>query len=260
MTNHITKSDYSGKYSVETDDLNKHFGDLHAVKNLNIKVESGCFYGFLGPNGAGKSTTIKMLTGLMSPSSGTMTLLEKSMLSESLAIKSKLGVVSEDLCLFEHLTAREYLTFVARMYRLPKKTMEDRIDELLELMNLQDTEKKLVVEFSHGMKKKTALAAALIHNPELLFLDEPFEGIDAIASRDIRNILTSLISRGSTIFLTSHILEIVERLCTHVGIISDGELVCQKNLEELKGKSSLEDIFIEAVGESEEIAPSLSWI
>ena len=248
------------EYCVETFDLTKRFGDLCAVDHVDLRVERGSFYGFLGPNGAGKSTTIKMLTGLMASTSGSARLLGRDLSTDALAIKERIGVVPEDLCLFQNLTAREYLTFMARMYRVPKPVYTVRRDELLNLLGLDDTGKTLVLEFSHGMKKKLSIAAALIHDPELLFLDEPFEGIDAIASRTIRTVLDRMIQRGSTIFLTSHILEIVEKLCTHVGIIAGGKLVRETRLDELSAGGTLEQAFVEVVGEPEKAAVGLSWL
>jgi ABC-2 type transport system ATP-binding protein len=248
------------EYCIETFGLTKDFGELRAVDNVDLRVERGSLYGFLGPNGAGKSTTIKILTGLMAPSAGAARLLGRDLARDSLAIKGRTGVVPEDLCLFENLTAREYLTFMARMYRVQKDLIGSRCDELLALMNLDDTRKTLTIEFSHGMKKKLSLAAALIHDPELLFLDEPFEGIDAIASRTIRGVLERLIQRGATIFLTSHILEIVEKLCTHVGIIDKGRLVKQTPLAELAAGGSLEQAFVEVVGAPEQPHTALSWL
>ena len=247
-------------YCIETVGLTRDFGALRAVDHVDLRVERGCFYGFLGPNGAGKSTTIKMLTGLLAPTSGSATILGMDLEHNPLGIKQKLGVLPEDLCLFENLTAREYLTFIGRMYGLQRDVIAGRCDELLDLMDLIENEKMLVLEFSHGMKKKLSLAAALIHDPELLFLDEPFEGIDAIASRTIRRVLDRLVQRESTIFLTSHILEIVEKLCTHVGIIHEGKLVTQGPLADLAHGASLEQAFIAAVGEPEETPTGLSWL
>src|ERR1700675_4121079 len=149
-----------------------------------------------------------------------------------------MGVIPEDLALFDNLTAREYLTFVGRMHLMPRDTIRSRIEQLLPLLDLQDEEKKLAVEYSHGMKKKLALAAALLPNPDLLFLDEPFEGVDAVTSRVIRDLLAGYVARGSTVFLTSHVLEIVEKLCTHVGIIVKGALVEQASMEALRQGSS----------------------
>jgi ABC-2 type transport system ATP-binding protein len=226
-------------------------------------VRSGCFYGFLGPNGAGKSTTIKMLTGLLAPSAGSIKILgiDVSDPAQALAVKQRVGVVPENLALFDNLTAREYLTFIGRMYLLPAETIRQRCDELLSMMDLLDAEKKLTLEFSHGMKKKLSLAAALLPNPELLFLDEPFEGVDAVASRILRDTLRQCVSRGATVFLTSHVLEIVERLCTDVGIIAHGKLVHQGPLASLQaGGATLEDKFISLLGDGAHESQKLSWL
>src|SRR5438067_9564195 len=166
--------------AIETHQLTRFFDKFCAVDGIDLRVERGTYYGFLGPNGASKSTTIKMLTGLLAPSEGQMHVLGFDMLKprQALEAKSHLGVVPENLALFDNLTAREYLTFIGRMYLLPRATVRERCQELLGMMDLAHEEKKLTLEFSHGMKKKLALAAALISNPDLLFLDEPFEGID----------------------------------------------------------------------------------
>ncbi len=169
------------------------------------------------------------------------------------------GVVPENLALFENLTAREYLTFIGRMYLLPAATVRARTDELLAMMGLANEEKKLALEFSHGMRKKLALAAALLPNPELLFLDEPFEGVDAVASRVLRDTLKRCVERGGTVFLTSHVLEIVEKLCTDVGIIAQGKLVHQAAMDQIRQTGSLEDLFLKAVGRAHVEAQKLSW-
>src|SRR6516162_6401320 len=248
--------------AIETHRLTRLFGDFCAVNGIDLRVERGTFYGFLGPNGAGKSTTIKMLTGLLAPSSGQVLVLGKDMLDprQSLEAKSRVGVIPEDLALFDNLTAREYLTFIGRMYLLPRATIRSRIGELLPLLDLQGEEKKLTLEYSHGMKKKLALAAALLPNPDLLFLDEPFEGVDAVTSRVIRDLLRGYVARGSTVFLTSHVLEIVEKLCTHVGIIVKGSLVEQNSLDAIRQGSSLEVRFLEKAGAEAQPAGVLRWL
>jgi ABC-2 type transport system ATP-binding protein len=248
--------------AIETHRLTRFFGDFCAVDGIDLRVERGTFYGFLGPNGAGKSTTIKMLTGLLAPSQGEILVLERNMLDpeEALDAKKHTGVIPEDLALFDNLTAREYLTFIGRMYLLPRDTIRSRIDELLPVLGLEGEEKKLALEYSHGMKKKLALAAALLPNPDLLFLDEPFEGVDAVTSRVIRDLLKGYVARGSTVFLTSHVLEIVEKLCSHVGIIVKGRLVEQTPLETLRQGSSLEDRFLEKAGADEDTTRKISWL
>ena len=261
-----------GSPAVETFGLVRRFGDFTAVDGIDLRVGRGQFFGFLGPNGAGKSTTIKMLTGLLAPSAGSVRVLGRDMAAESLEVKRRIGVVPEDLNLFERLTGAEMLAFTGRMYGLGREEIASRSRELLELMELDSEPRRLVVEYSHGMKKKLSLACALIHRPEILFLDEPFEGVDAVASRTLKDLLSRLTSRGLTVFLTSHVLEIVERLCTDIAIISGGRLVAAGALEELRrGISveggteaealSLEDYFISVVGGTRDAgASALGWL
>jgi ABC-2 type transport system ATP-binding protein len=248
--------------AIETRGLSRRFGEVVAVDDLDLRVEKGTFYGFLGPNGAGKSTTIKMLTGLLAPSGGVMRILDQDLSDGDGAreIKRRVGVVPEQLGLFDNLTGREYLTFVGRMYRLPLPTVRERCEELLAMMGLADEDRKLTMEYSHGMKKKLALAAALIASPDILFLDEPFEGVDAVASRVLRDMLSRCVQRGATVFLTSHVLEIVERLCSAVGIIAQGRLVYQGTMEEIRQSGSLEDRFIATVGLGQVERQTLSWL
>ncbi|HEY6231307.1 MAG TPA: ABC transporter ATP-binding protein [Pyrinomonadaceae bacterium] len=246
--------------AVETSSLLKRFQDFVAVDNLNLSVRRGSFFGFLGPNGAGKSTTIKMLTGLLAPTSGRIQVLGRDLAAQPLEVKRRIGVVPEDLNLFERLTGAEMLAFTGRMYGLQKAEIAQRAPELLDLMELRSEPRKLIVEYSHGMKKKLSLACALIHRPEILFLDEPFEGVDAIASRTLKELLSRLTARGLTVFLTSHVLEIVERLCSDIAIISQGKLLAAGSLNELRkgiqlaegaqqrGPVSLEEYFIHIVG------------
>jgi len=248
--------------AIETSSLTRRFGDFCAVDGLDLQVERGRFYGFLGPNGAGKSTTIKMLTGLLAPSSGAMRILGAELRDADAAreVKRRIGVVPESLALFDNLTGREYLTFIGRMYLLPIGTVRERCQELLTMMGLEGEERKLTLEYSHGMKKKLALAAALIANPDLLFLDEPFEGVDAVASRVLRDVLKRCVERGATVFLTSHVLEIVEKLCTDVGIIARGRLVYQGSIEQVRSGGSLEELFLKEVGSDQLERQTLSWL
>jgi ABC-2 type transport system ATP-binding protein len=248
--------------AIETHELTRYFDGFCAVDRIELRVERGTFYGFLGPNGAGKSTTIKMLTGLLAPTRGQIMVLGKNILDarETLDARRRIGVVPEELALFDNLTAFEYLTFIGRMHDLPRNVRHQRCGELLTLLGLENEDRKLILEYSHGMKKKLALAAALLPNPDLLFLDEPFEGIDAVTSRIIRDLLAGFVARGSTVFLTSHILEIVERLCTHVGIIVKGVLVDQAALNEIRQGGSLEDRFLERAGADAEAGHKISWL
>src|ERR1700735_5174849 len=271
--------------AIDTTDLTRRFGDFTAVQDVNLRVEAGQFFGFLGPNGAGKSTTIKMLTGLLAPTSGSIHILGMYLTANSAEIKRQIGVVPEGMALFGRLTADEYLRFVGRMYGLDSATTVQRTHELLDFMQLADERKKLIADFSHGMQKKLALAAAVIHGPRVLFLDEPFEGVDAVAAGTLKAMLQRMIARGATIFLTSHVLEIVERLCTHVAIIQRGQLVAQGSLEELRAgveaqaaaalagaspgefatsapgeKLTLEEIFLRIVGGKGRSDQELSWL
>src|SRR5712692_4384953 len=257
--------------AIQTQKLTRTFGNLTAVEAIDLQVAAGQFFGFLGPNGAGKSTTIRMLTGLLAPTSGTMELLGLDFAAHPVEVKRQIGVVPEGMGLFERLTGAEYLQFVGRMYGLDRATTQRRAHELLEFMQLADRPKTLIADYSHGMQKKLALAAAVIHGPKILFLDEPFEGVDAIAAGTLKAMLTRMISRGATIFLTSHVLEIVERLCSHVAIIHKGRLVAQGSLEELRAgisgqagsKTTLEQIFLSIVGQDGTERPQLeelSWL
>jgi ABC-2 type transport system ATP-binding protein len=270
--------------AIATENLTRRFGQLLAVDHVNLSVAPGQFFGFLGPNGAGKSTTIKMLTGLLAPSEGRMTILGTDLVADPVTVKRQIGVVPEGLALFGRLTGAEYLNFVGRMYGLDRKTAAQRAAELLDFMQLSDRPKALVTDYSHGMQKKLAMAAAVIHGPKILFLDEPFEGVDAIASGTLKAMLQRMIAHGATIFLTSHVLEIVERLCSHVAIIHQGRLVAQGSIDELRSgvearvagagtgdgdlasaarpheKLTLEQIFLEIVGGARLTGQELTWL
>jgi len=257
--------------AIVTESLTRRFGGLTAVDAVNLRVAAGQFFGFLGPNGAGKSTTIKMLTGLLAPSSGRVTLLGVDFSAHPVEVKRQIGVVPEGMGLFERLTGAEYLQFVGRIYGLDLATTRRRSEELLEFMQLADRPKTMVADYSHGMQKKLALAAAVIHGPRILFLDEPFEGVDALAAGALKALLGRMTERGATIFLTSHVLEIVERLCSHVAIINKGRLVAQGSLEELRAgipgeegpHKTLEEIFLSIVGHDGGDRPQLeelSWL
>src|SRR6202048_1605926 len=244
--------------AIVTEKLTGQFGGLTAVDRIDLQVKAGQFFGFLGPNGAGKSTTIKMLTGLLAPTSGSMQLLGLDFAANPVEVKRQIGVVPEGMGLFERLTGTEYLHFVGRMYGLDRTTTQRRSEELLEFMQLADRPKTMIADYSHGMQKKLALAAAVIHGPRILFLDEPFEGVDALAAGALKALLGRMTARGVTIFLTTHVLEIVERLCSHVGIIHQGRLVAQGSIEELRtevagnegSKATLEQIFLSLGGQS----------
>ena len=234
------------------------------MDGIDLLVPRGSFYGFLGPNGAGKSTTIKCLTGLLRPTAGSYRVLGLDPAADRLAIQRSVGVVPEDLALFERLTGAETLAFAGEVHGLSRVDLDVRAGELLEFLDLTRAAGELVADYSHGMRKKLALAAALLPAPRLLFLDEPFEGIDALGSRRIRQVLADFVAGGGTVFLTSHILEIVERLCDHVGVIHGGRLVAQGPMALLRERSgaarTLEEVFLELVGADIAQGRSLGWL
>src|SRR5436309_8628001 len=247
-------------------DLVRLFGQKAAVNHLNLSVQRSEFFGFLGPNGAGKSTTIKMMVGLLRPSSGSVWVGGVDVWKEPLRARSLMGVLPEYLNLYERLTGREFITFAGHMYGIPETDIRRRTEELLQVLDLAGDADKLIVDYSVGMRKKVALAAAILHRPQVLFLDEPFEGIDPVSSRVIRDILRELTQRGTTIFFSSHIMEVVERLCTRVGIINQGMLVAEGTLQELRERASgeekdatLEDLLLTIVGARSE-HQNLSWL
>lgn len=255
--------------AIVTHELLRVFGQKAAVNYLNLTVRRGEFYGFLGPNGAGKSTTIKMMVGLLRPTSGQVYVGGVDVWHEPLRARALMGVLPEYLNLYERLTGREFLVFAGHMYGVPEADIQRRAIELLQVLSLTEDAGKLIVDYSVGMRKKIALAAALIHRPQVLFLDEPFEGIDPVSSRTIRDILRDLTQHGTTIFFSSHIMEVVERLCTRVGIINQGRLVAEGSLPELRERATgaggagkdatLEDIFMNVIGARDE-AHNLSWL
>jgi ABC-2 type transport system ATP-binding protein len=255
--------------AIITQGLTRTFGPKIAVNALNLVVRRGEFFGFLGPNGAGKSTTIKLMVGLLRPTAGHVWVGGVDVWRDPLTARSLMGVLPEQLNLYERLTGREFLTFAGHMYGLGKQEVERRSENLLSVLTLAGDADKLIVDYSVGMRKKIALAAALIHRPQVLFLDEPFEGIDPISSRIIRNILRELTDTGVTIFFSSHIMEVVERLCSRVGIINQGQLVAEGTLQELRERggqnghnqadATLEDIFLQVVG-ADQGGGNLSWL
>lgn len=256
----------SGAPAVVAHDLVRVFGKKMAVNHLNLTVQRGEFFGFLGPNGAGKSTTIKMLVGLLRPTSGSAWVAGVDVWKDPLKARAMMGVLPEFLNIYERLSGREFLIFAGHMYGVAEADIRRRSEELLQVLTLAEDADKLIVDYSVGMRKKVALAAAILHRPEVLFLDEPFEGIDPVSSRVIRDILHDLTLRGTTIFFSSHIMEVVERLCTRVGIINQGILVAEGTLQELRERAqgeskdaTLEDIFLNVIGAKNE-NHNLSWL
>jgi ABC-2 type transport system ATP-binding protein len=253
------------KGAIVVEDLRKVYGEKIAVDGLRFQVARGRFFGFLGPNGAGKSTTIRMLTGLLRPTAGDAVIEGVRLSQDPLEVKRIIGILPEELPLYERLTGEEYLLFAGRMYGLPRAESERRTAELLDFLSLEDDAGRLTLEYSQGMKKKLALAAALIHNPKVLFLDEPLNGIDPVSARVVTDLLQRLTRKGVTLFFTSHVLDVVERLCDEVAIIDRGRIVAQGTLAEIRTQraeahdATLEEVFLKLV--SADVRRSdLSWI
>ena len=256
-----------GVLAIQTENLTRRFGDLIAVDRLDLNVTRGIIFGFLGPNGAGKTTTINMLTSLLPPTAGTARVSGFDIQREPLEVKRRIGVVPEGLSLYERLTANEQIELVARLHGLGSAEIERRIPPLLDMLELEDSADKMILDYSHGMRKKTALACALIHAPEILFLDEPFEGIDPISTRAVKEVLRDMVERrGTTVFFSTHVMELAERFCDQVGIINRGQLVGMGSIAELRQRASLsddaplEDVFIHTVGAEVEDEGLLDWL
>jgi ABC-2 type transport system ATP-binding protein len=253
--------------AIQTQNLTRRFGDLTAVDSLDLTVPRGIIFGFLGPNGAGKSTTINMLISLLPPTAGTAKVGGFDIQEQPLEVKRHIGVMPEGLSLYERLTASEQIELVGRLHGLDHAEIYRRIPTLLELLELEDSADKMILDYSHGMRKKTALACALIHAPEILFLDEPFEGIDPISTRAIKEILRDMVDRrGTTVFFSTHVMELAERFCDQVGIINKGQLAGMGSIAGLRQRAGLhddaplEDVFIHTVGAEVEDEGLLDWL
>jgi len=260
-----TTSPATGEDALVVEGLTKVFRAQTAVDRLSFRVTRGRFFGFLGPNGAGKSTTIKMLTGLLRPTAGDAVVEGVRLSEDLLGVKRVIGILPEELPLYDRLTGEEYLQFAGRMHGLSKPETALRTGELLEFLSLADERRKLILDYSQGMRKKLALAAALIHNPRVLFLDEPLNGIDPVSGRVVTDLLSRLTGKGVTIFFTSHVLDVVERLCDEVAVIDRGRIVAQGTLAEIRTQrevgadASLEDVFLKLVA-ADVRREDLTWI
>jgi len=237
--------------------LNKNYDSFAAVKNLSLQVPAGQLFGFLGPNGAGKTTTIKMISGLLTPTAGTVEIDGHDIVKDPVGAKAVLGLVPDSPVLYKKLTGREFLRFVAELYSVGGDVAGKRIADLLGLLGMTENADDLIETYSHGMRQKTAIMAALVHDPKVVVLDEPTVGLDPRSARVAKDVLKALCARGKTVFMSTHILEIAERMCDRVGIINEGELVAVGSIAELRAKSedgatSLEDIFLQLTGGPEE--------
>jgi ABC-2 type transport system ATP-binding protein len=237
---------------LQVEHLRKSFGDRVAVQDLSLHIDKELFI-FLGPNGAGKTTSIKLMTGLLQPDQGHVRIDDIDLAQNPLAAKRLFGLVQEEPVLYEKLTPREFVRFMARLYQVPDPDTSRRMEQLFEIFEIADRADELIEEFSHGMKQKVALSGALVHEPKVLFLDEPTVGLDPKAARNLKDLLRGLVERGTTIFMSTHILEVAERMCDRVGIIHDGSLIAMGTMAELREKvaakkASLEDIFLQLTG------------
>ncbi len=252
---------------IRIEHLTKKYGRKTAVDDLSLEIPAGRLFGFLGPNGAGKSTTIGCLTGLLDPTAGNIRLLGETLTRDAIEVKRRIGVMPEGLALFDQLRAPEFLAFNARMFGLDEKTLRGRVGELIVAMDLKSAVQRQLGEYSTGMRKKVAFAAAIIHRPEILFLDEPFAGVDPAAVAMMKEWLRSYVAQGRTVFMTSHVLETVERLCDDVGIIHSGKLAWRGEMRDLSGGgtiecdglrfASLEALFLHIAGEQH---GGLTWL
>jgi len=255
-------------YPIEARGLSRRFSDVVAVDGLDLRVPEGIIYGFLGPNGAGKSTTIKMLTCLLAPTKGDAFVCGHDIHRDPLAVKRSVGVVPEELGLYERLTGAEQIELVARLYGLDRDEIARRRAPLLQMLGLADDADKMVLDYSSGMRKKTALACALIHAPQVLFLDEPFSGVDPVSTSTIKRLLRRMVDeRRTTVFFSTHVMELAQAFCDRVGIIHKGRLVAEGSIPELREQAHapadapLEDVFVRLVGgPGTDVDDLLAWL
>lgn len=240
--------------------LRKSFSGKPAVAGLDLAVPAGSFFGLVGPNGAGKTTTLRMATGLLRPDAGSVHIEGVDVWADPVEVRRRIGVLPEDLELFDRLTGRQLLTYTGLLRGMPADVVAGRTDELLSVLGLDAAGGTLVVDYSHGMRKKVALAAAVLHAPRILFLDEPFEAIDPMSARTLRGVLERHTSQGGTVIFSSHVMELIERLCDHVAVVNQGRLVAEGSLDQVRGSGSLEDAFVRLVGGADGAQEGLGWL
>ncbi len=246
--------------AVEARALVKRFGATVAVAGLDLTVPRGALFGLIGPNGAGKTTSLRMITGLLRPDHGEVRVDGVDVWREPFVAKARFGVLPDDLRLFERLTGAEFLTFLGRLRQLEPGVIRVRVGELLRVLGLEDAAGKLVTDYSQGMRKKIALAAAILHAPNVLFLDEPFESVDPVSAHTIQDVLQQFCAGGGTVVFSSHVLDVVERLCDSVAIVDHGQVVAQGTVEAVRGAERLEDVFVRLVGGEAVAAGGLEWL
>jgi ABC-2 type transport system ATP-binding protein len=256
----VRSASVEGPPALRVRGLWKQFGHQVAVGGVDLDVPAGSFFGLVGPNGAGKSTTLSMITGLLRPDGGQVLVAGRDVWRDPVAVKSEIGVLPEGLLLFERLSGRELLGYIGRLRGLPVDEVDARAAQLLRVLDLEAAADRLVVDYSTGMRKKIGLAAALLHNPRVLFLDEPFEGVDPVSARVVRDVLRRYTEAGSTVIFSSHVMELVERLCDWVAVMSRGLIVAQGPLDAVRGARSLETAFLDAVGACGAAEEGLAWL
>jgi ABC-2 type transport system ATP-binding protein len=239
--------------------LGKRFGDLVAVRGIDLDVPRGSFFGLVGPNGAGKTTTLSMVTGLLRPDAGRAFVLGRDVWADPTAAKRLLGVLPDGLRTFDRLTGLQLITYAGLLRGMPRELAAERAAELVDALGLTQAQGMLVVDYSAGMAKKVTLASALVHAPRVLVLDEPFEAVDPVSAATIRRILTDFVSAGGTVVLSSHVMDLVERICTHVAVIAEGSVLAAGGLDDVRAGRSLEERFVDLVGGSTEVV-GLSWL
>ncbi|MER7579482.1 ABC transporter ATP-binding protein [Kitasatospora sp. NPDC097691] len=238
----------------------KHFGTQAAVAGLSLELPAGSFIGLVGPNGAGKTTTLSMVTGLLRPDQGTVLVHGADVWADPVTVKARIGILPEGLRMFERLSGRELLQYTGRLRGLPGAEVDRRAEELLAVLDLGRDADKLVADYSTGMRKKIGLAAALLHNPDVLFLDEPFEGVDPVSAQTIRGVLKRYAAAGSTVVFSSHVMELVEQLCDWVAVVNAGRVIAHGPLDSVRGGRSLHEAFLDLIGVREDDGQALGWL
>ena len=239
--------------------LGKRFGDKVAVNGISLDVPAGSFFGLVGPNGAGKTTTLSMATGLLRPDAGQAWLAGIDVWAEPLKAKAAMGVLADGVRLFDRLSGRQLVTYSGLLRGMDRATVAERTEDLLRVLDLEDAGAKLVVDYSAGMTKKIALATALIHSPRVLVLDEPFEAVDPVSAANIREILADYVAHGGTVIVSSHVMDLVQRMCSHVAVIAEGNLLAAGTVDAVRGPVSLEERFVQLVG-GRGNSEGLSWL
>src|SRR5271170_7545595 len=248
------------KPAIEVRGLRKSFGAKEAVAGIDLEIAAGSFAGLVGPNGAGKTTSLSMMTGLLRPDAGQILINGVSVWADPAAAKAIIGVVPAEVRLFDRLSGEELLEYAGRLHGLPAGEARQRAAQLLDVLDLRGDAKRLVADYSTGMRKKAALGCALIHNPRVLFLDEPLEGVDPVSADAIRRLLTRFAGSGSTVLFSSHVMELVEQVCDHVSIIDKGRIVATGTIDEVRGGRSLQQAFIDLVGRKADDGEELTWL